>query len=506
MLPGRYPGYMTSRPALLAFLLALGCTPEDGSEPFAFPDATDAPELRGPGGPSTTFTEAELFTPCAYLNGGPEDYDHHNLVLPYRGHLVMPWAPEWSDGGLSLFEFDDPCNPVKRSDSFDTDMRESHAVGFAHVRSGPYAGDWAAVNHMRGIQIWDISDVEEPKVAGFLELPGVSYPDSYNRVVLSVFWQYPYLYVAAANNGIFVVDTLDPYAPSLITQKIFEPGLRAGGVFALGDTLLVAGAETEDAIVLDISDPSNPVDIPGGRFDVADRDGIPREYYFGNRMGDLALFARKGGGSGPMIYDISDPTQPAFVGDLPDSDNGGYIFYDEGFLFVGESSVGRVYDATDMSNITVVGEVTTAVFPGDLDTLTPYGNVALLSADEDAVEDQATAVIPWTLNPDTTGPLVMAVGPRDGATGVAVTTQIGVGFNEMIEPSTVFAGSIRIVDENGKAYGAWGSGQETIATLSPKGPLKSGMTYTVSVEAGGITDANGNAVEERFTWSFTTAN
>lgn len=492
---------------LLPALALLACTPtpDDTGEPYAFPAPTEAPVLRGPGGPATSFTEAELFQPCAYLDGGPEDQDHHNLVGPYRGHLVLPWAPEWSDGGLSFFEVDDPCAPVKVGDSFHTDMRETHAIGFAHLREGPHAGDWAAVNHMRGIQIWDVSDPTAPAVAGFVELPNVFYPDSYSRVVLSVFWQYPTLYAAAANNGLFVVDTTDPYAPEMLAHLEFEPGLRSGGVFALGNSLLVAGAETEDAILLDISDPANPVPFPGGRFDVADRDGVPREYYHGNRIGDYALFARKGGGSGPMIYDISDPTQPTFVSDLPMPNNGGYIFYDEGYLFMGESHLGRVYDATDLANITVVGEISADIFTGDLDTLTPYGNVAVLSADSEAVDDQASAVVPWRTEPDREAPEVMAVNPPDGATGVAVTSRIGVGFNEMIEPSTVFSGAIRITAEDGTPVDAWGSGQEAIGTLSPKQPLQPGTTYTVSVEEGGVTDANGNAIAETVMWSFTTA-
>lgn len=487
----------------LLFLLAACSTHGDGT--FAFPDPTEAPALRGPGGPERVFSEEELFQPCAYLNGGEEDWDHHNLVGPYRGHLVLPWAPEWSDGGITFFEVDDPCEPVKLRDSFDTDMRETHAIGFAHIREGAHAGDWAAVNHMRGVQIWDVSDPMDPVVAGFVELPNVFYPDSYSRVVLSVFWQYPVLYAAAANNGIFVVDASDPYQPRLVNHLEFEPGLRSGGVFALGNSLLVTGAETEDALLLDISDPANPQPIPGGRFDVADRDGVPREYYHGNRIGDLALFARKGGGAGPMVYDISDPTAPVFLADFPTSDNGGYIFYDEGFLFMGESNVGRVYDARDWNNIQVVGEVSTEVFPGDLDTLTPYGNVAMLSADADAIEDQGTAVVPWRTEPDHEAPLVLAVNPPDGAVGVALSSRIGVGFNEMIEPSTVFAGSIRIVAEDGRAIDAWGSAQEAIASLYPKGHLDPNTTYTVTVEAGGVSDANGNAVAETVSWSFTTA-
>lgn len=487
----------------LPAILLLACSGPPGT--FEFPSPTDAPPLRGPGGPERTFTEDELFQPCAYLDGGPDDWDHHNLVGPYRGHLVLPWAPEWSDGGITFFEVSDPCEPVKLADSWDTDMRETHAIGFTHIREGIYQGDWAVVNHMRGIQIWDVSNPYEPVVAGSVELPNVFYPDSYSRVVLSVFWQYPVLYAAAANNGIFVVDTSNPYEPRMLNHMEFEPGLRSGGVFALGNSLLVAGAETEDAILLDISDPANPQPIPGGRFDVADRDGVPREYYHGNRAGDLALFARKGGGSGPMVYDISDPTAPSFVGDLPMPNNGGYIFYDEGFLFMGESSAARVYDARDMSDIKVVGEVTPDVFPGDLDTITPYGNVAMLSADSDAEDDQGTTVIPWRVEPDHEAPEVMAVSPKDGEVGVALTSRIGVGFNEMVEPSTVFAGSIRIVAEDGTPIDAWGSGQEAIATLFPKGRLLPNTTYTVSVEEGGVTDVNGNAVAETYTWSFTTA-
>ena len=372
--------------ALLSVVVA--CSPGAGDEePFTFPDPAASPDWVGPGGPSVSFSAEELFVPCAVLNGGPEDYDHHNLVAPYRGHLVLPWAAEWSDGGVTFFEVDDPCAPVKLQDSYDTDMRETHAIGFTHLRDGPHAGDWAVVNHMRGIQIWDVSDPWQPVVASSLELPDVFYPDSYSRVVLAVFWQYPTLYVAAANNGLFVVDTTNPREPEMVKQVVFEPGLRTGGVFAHGDSLLVTGAETEDAILMDISDPMDPQLIPGGRFVVADRDGVPREYYHGNRIGDLALFARKGGGSGPMVYDIADPTAPVFVGDLPQDNNGGYIFYDEGFLFMGESDVGRIYDARDMSNITVVGEVGTDIFPGDLDTLTPYGNVAMLSADDEADDD-----------------------------------------------------------------------------------------------------------------------
>ena len=35
---------------------------------------------------------------------------------------------------------------------------------------------------------------------------GFYYPDAYKLVTLSVFWQHPWVYVAGADNGVYVVD------------------------------------------------------------------------------------------------------------------------------------------------------------------------------------------------------------------------------------------------------------------------------------------------------------
>ena len=100
---------------------------------------------------------------------------------------------------------------------------------------------------------------------------------------------------------------------------------------------------------------------------------------------------------------------------------------------------------------------------------------------------------------------MLRIDPRDGAAGVPVTARIGVGFNEPIEPSSVFPGSIRLWDEAGAAVAGWGSGQENIASYAPRQPLKANTTYTVEVMAGGARDINDNAVAETVTSTFTTA-
>lgn len=492
---------------LIPLLVTLACTgdSEDTAVPHQPDDPSAMPALRGPGGPTATFTQEQLWEHCAYLSGWEEEEAwHHNEVMPYRGHLVLPWAPEYGRGGLSFFEMEDPCAPVKVGEGFDPYMRETHSTGFVHLREGdPHAGDYAVVTGNLGVLIWDITDVESPTVASYTKLEGVFYPDAYARPVLSVFWQYPLLYVAGADNGIYILDATDPTAPELLSQYTWDPVLRAAGVFVMGNTLLVHSAENSRVALMDVSDPTAPQPIGGGDFDIVDSDGQPREAYHANVSGDLAFFARKEGGGGLFVYDWSDPSAPTKVGDVfSEGGNGGYVFYDEGYAFVGESHWAKVYDLRDLDNIVEVG---TGNLTGDLDTLTPWGNVAILSVDADAVAGQASAVMPWTLEPDTAAPQVLRIEPADGATGQSTGTRVGVGFNEMIEPSSVFSGSITLQAEGGDFVDGWGSVTENIASFHPKEPLAPGTTYVVTVHEGGIEDINGNKVALQTTSTFTTA-
>ena len=111
---------------MLLISLFFSCTDsaKDSAEPtFTFPDVSSMPALRGPGAPQVTFAEEELFENCAPLYGGEDDFLHHNLVLGYRGHMLMPWVPEWGQGGMSWFDMSDPCNQ-KRLEKVPRECRE----------------------------------------------------------------------------------------------------------------------------------------------------------------------------------------------------------------------------------------------------------------------------------------------------------------------------------------------------------------------------------------------
>lgn len=477
-------------------------------EPYPEPDAW-GPNA-GPGGPDVEFDEADLYTGCAFLTGGETDFDHHNLVVMFNGYLLLPWAPEFSTGGLTFFDVSDPCEPLRIGSGEANSMRETHAVGFAEV------GDrWYAVTNYKepgllqstgGIGFWDVTDPTAPEMVTEMALPGFVYPDAYARITLSVFWQAPYVYASGADNGVYVVDARDPTAPELVAEYHFEPTLRAGGIQVIGNQMIVTAAEGPRTVIVDVGVPDVPQPLPGGDFELLDSIGVAREAYFSNLAGGFMYYAVKNGGGGLLVYDIHDPSAPAYAGQFDSGGNGGYVFVKDDLAFVGESDFAGIYDVADPAAIT---QVTTLTLPGDLDTVTPIGNIAVLSVDDGAVADQATALVPYATAVDTTPPRVTWSVPSDGATGLVATSRIGVTMSEMVDVKSAFAGSVRVYEQGvdpslGRVDG-WISVQENVVNFAPVGVFTPGTTYVFEMPAGGVVDYNGNALDETFSIEFTIA-
>ncbi|MBU6162231.1 MAG: Ig-like domain-containing protein [Myxococcales bacterium] len=498
--------------------LAGDAVPTDGSSvdavtdagplprPYPEPDAWPANE--GPGIGAVTFTEDQLYTNCAFLDPGRLDVtDHHNLVTMLNGYLVMPWAPEFSQGGITFFDISDPCSPTVAGTGFSETMRETHAIGFM-IR-----GDerWAAVDSFTGIfeggiEFWDISDITAPARVSVLNLPGFVYPDAYARVTISLFWQAPWVYVAGSDNGVYVVDASDPLNPQFVTQYTFDPVLRVGQVQVIGNLLIATAAEGARTVLLDVSDPANPIAIPGGDFLAIDETGEPKEAYFTNFSNGYVWYARKQGGGGVMVMDIRDPSAPAYAGSYRSDGNGGYVFIHENYAFVGESRDAVIYDISDLTNIQPVA---TFDLEGDLDTMTPIGHLAVLSVDDKAIANQGSAIAPWSTTPDVNPPAVTWSWPTESATGLPLTSRIGVSFGEAVDAGSVFEGSVRLyvqgTDPAMTRVDGQLSAQENIVNFSPLAPLAPGTTYVLEIPAGGVVDFAGNAIVEPFSLTFTTA-
>ena len=480
---------------------------EDAAVPRPYPEPGAWGPNEGPGGPAVSFTEEELFQTCAIVDVGPDDtLNHRNLVTMYNGYLLVPWAPEFGRiGGLSFFDVSQPCEPVRVGHGTTDQMRETHAVGFSSI-----GGRWAVTSHSYnlvngGILFWDVSDISQPTVVHAMELPGFFYPDAYARISFSNFWQGPYVYVGGADNGVWIVDASDPTAPTLVNQYVFEPVLRAAQVQAIGNLLIVTSGEGTRTALLDISDPAHPQPIPGGDFINTSGDGEPREIYFSTATDGYIYYARKDGGGGPLIWDIRDPENPAFSGELVSDGNGGYAAVKDGIVFIGESRFAGVYDARQHDDIR---EIARLDLEGDLDTATPIGNVVFLCVDDKANPGEGTSVAPWSREPDSSSPRVTWTWPSDGASNLATTSRFGVTFNEHIDVLSAWEGSVRLYeadqDPSLTRVDGYINAQESIVNFWPIEPLKPNTTYVLEIPAGGVSDFNGNAIADTFSLRITT--
>lgn len=479
-----------------------GARPEPG-----YPEPGDWPPQTGPGGPAVAYEADALYQNCAFLDGGFSDSDHHNLVVMFDGYLLMPWAPEWGAGGLTFFDVSDPCNPATVGSNTSGDMRETHAIGFSEV-----GGRWYAVtahveegllNTGGGVMFWDVTNPEQPLPLSTLELPGHLYPDAYARVVQSTFWQGDYVYAGGSDNGLYIVDASDPLNPTLAHQEAFDPTLRVGQVQVVGNLLIATAAEGPRTVLLDVSLPTQPQPIAGGDFTLEDSAGVPREAYFANVTAGMVWYAVKSGGGGVMAYDVHDPSNPTLAGHFDSGGNGGYVFVKDDVAVVGESSFAGLYDVSDLGNMQSIAQLD---LEGDLDTATPIGNVIVLSVDDEANADEASAIAPFLEAPDEDAPFVNWSVPADGAEGLAVTSRIGVTFNEMVAPKSAWEGSVRLYEtRTGTPVAGRSTVQESIVNFQPDGVLTPGTQYTFEIPAGGVVDYNGNAVAEDFSITFTTA-
>lgn len=146
----------------------------------------------------------------------------------------------------------------------------------------------------------------------------------------------------------------------------------------------------------------------------------------------------------------------------------------------------------DPSNSVVTGGPT--VFTIDPVPTLPAGacNAAVFRtavSDLDAGDppDQPVADHFWSFSVDA-APAVVSTNPPDGATGVAPSTPVTVGFSE---PVNVSAASFRIECPSGTVlpFALAGSGT-AIATLTPSAPLPGGETCVVTVVAAQVQDVD----------------
>ncbi len=109
-----------------------------------------------------------------------------------------------------------------------------------------------------------------------------------------------------------------------------------------------------------------------------------------------------------------------------------------------------------------------------------------------------------------TAPVVTAVTPASGATGVSRTTAVTAVFDRAMDPTTINGSTVLLKDAGGNVVSAtvtYNAGTNTV-TLTPLAPLNPFTSYTAFLRGGStgsrVRDLYGNDLAADYTWSFTT--
>lgn len=532
------------RSALLALGLMAGALCQTASAQPA-----DPLPLTGPGLGNLTYTDAELFKEISAIDwNAPNPYSGPNIIntngipavnhtfpdgrtskpfginvgIMHKGYFLTQFAPDsgGGPGGFLLYDVSDPRNIRKVKEIYEptgrtSEFREAHAFGVSTIGGK----DYIAVQSGYGVEFWDFTDINNIQQVGRLRLANVNFGD-YENVAWQLWWQAPYLYVASASQGMFIVDARDPANPRLADRGNGRPnpvplgelgGFRIGPVFAMGNQMVLSSMETTSGFAtLDISDPLNPTLVGG-------KATLPT--YYATCFDGRKLYTSGRNANGRMAgYDLSDPRQVKIENETTVVDEGLYCAIQDNHLIVGEQRNITKLDVTNPAQYVQIGRSPDALnnpqeqgyvsnppngnTDPDLGQVAPFGNLVFVGGDHGT----NTAFRPHQKAPDTTPPAVRAVSPANGAQFQRVTSRVGFGLSDSILPETVNSATFIVRPKGGQPLAGTYSVQLGIINFSPAAPLALDTEYEVVLKAGGVKDYAGNALAQDVVSTFTTGN
>jgi len=419
----------------------------------------------------------------------------------HHGFLFVAWAPDSgkTGGGFDFYNMSNPRTPVRTFRRTEADIREPHGFGFSDSYT---QGNLAVLQAQLGIQIWNFTNHSAPARLSYLTLTGISRDDDYNDGVWWAFWQAPYIYVGGSGNGIYVVDATNPTAPSVVT-RVSTP-TRVGPVFAIGNLLVATNNDsggnqdnqqvTGRILTYDISNPRSPQLVTGGSL------VTPRSY--SSMVNGNRVFQAGADDDRPELleYRINANNTVTEVRRTSLRGKGGYLSVQDNFVHMGAS---EWYQKINISTGAKPCEVQESPTSADWDFATALGNIVIAGNDH----GEGSPVIVHQTAPDTTGPSVNMVNPRDGTTDQALTTRVGITLTDAIEVGSINSSNfiVRRVGTTTPLAGKY-STMFGIVNFSPNSALEPGRQYEVIVTAGAgaMKDYAGNTVSSEFRSVFTT--
>jgi len=423
--------------------------------------------------------------------------EHHNQPAVINGYLQIT-----GNSMFSLYDISDPSDPDLLSTSLSPDYctacgeAEGHEVSFAK-----YGDRLLTVTIQgKGVDFWDITDATSPEFLKTVYIDGIDYGD-FTEAVWGVAWQGRHVFVGGTNTGVHVIDATVPENPELVGQLTNLAGVSAGPLFPVGNVLVVTTPKDNAGIAtLDISDPEHPVLL---------KSVLPTDKsYIG------AFYRHHAYLLNPLrVYDVlSNPTEINLVSGSRPGGYFEYLSFQDDFAFAGrirpEPGATKI-DVSDTANFTFVKDIygRRDLQENDDQFTVGIGNLLVLSDDQlsPATNQYAGTVIAvHDTEPDTAPPVIDTIIPKDGATGQATTSRIGISFSDNIELATVDHRSFIVRAQGGAVVPGTFGVNMTVLHFEPDEPFAADTTYEVVLPAGGVKDLVGNGIAQEFSSTFTT--
>lgn len=392
-------------------------------------------------------------------------------------------------------------NRCKRADVFDiadpkapTRIKTFTFGGSGDDHTTPTAG----TKVMDGGTLLDFADPANPKVVGT------------NAGFYGSVWpafQWPYFYstrsyddAGARSSPMYIVDYSNPGAGRRVKEVGVQGavGFTTGSTQVVGNLLIVtSGDQFAGVSTWDLSDPINPK--------LLDAVKTGPEMYTSQMYGKYLV------SSGPQnkgevgFFDISDPTAIRLDWREVVPGMGDYAGFQNGFMFGSEINSGKwiKYD------IKARKVVMTATIPNRNSSryCFPLGNMLWIGdAGRDGMNgtDNMSDLFVHQAGADSIPPSVMFTSPANGQPRQAVTSRVGIAFDEEVDNRTLTPAHILVRPKGGQPISGVYGHTMGVVNFTPSQPLMANVTYEVIVPAGSVRDWTGNAILKEYGFRFST--
>ncbi|MEE9554898.1 MAG: hypothetical protein V3W18_11425 [candidate division Zixibacteria bacterium] len=290
-----------------------------------------------------------------YLSGdfmyvdGPDDFiiiDISDLLNPVRvGNFGSRYGMIAGNGEylyhgrnltyLDIYSLANPVEPVLISSLEGSFGWFSITGDYIYATESPYLSDG-------NVTIIDISDPANPFMAG-----SYSTPNHADRILAKEDYLYVYDYHIDEIGELFIANILNPVLP--VELGSYTPAGGATDVFVFDDIAFAVG--NYGLHVVDVSDERNPVDM--GHFEIGEFGSIVE-------VSDNYMLVVGERTPGLQIYDVSNPSDPIFLGSYGENNESGYYDIDVNgnYVFAAGGEIGlHILDTNDPSSPTLINQI-----------------------------------------------------------------------------------------------------------------------------------------------------